>query len=77
MDFPFRTGPWSDNMFWSGSFVCLFFVVFLAMPCGLQNLSSPTRGEPRPLAMKVESPNHRFTRAFAGQPFLKIKVFTN
>ena len=47
------------------------------MPHGLQNLNSPTRGEPRSLAVKVQSPNHWFTRAFAEQPFLKIKILTN
>ena len=58
-------------------YVLVWILFFLAMPHGLQNLNSPTRGEPRSLAVKVQSPNHWFTRAFAEQPFLKIKILTN
>ena len=55
----------------------LFF--FLGGACHMAcRISVPQPGmEPRPLAVKVQSPNHWFTRAFAGQPFLKIKIFTN
>ena len=44
-----------NNIYIFGFGVCFFF---LAAPCSLRDLSSPTRIEPGPVAVKVPSPNH-------------------
>ena len=46
-------------------FLFLFLFLFLlAMPHSLWDFSSPTRIEPGPSAVKVQSPNHWTTREF-------------
>ena len=45
-------------------FKIFFLFLFLAAPHSLRDLSSPTRIEPEPSAVKVRSPNHWTTREF-------------
>ena len=52
------------------TFTSLHFV-FLAMPCGSRDLSSPRRDWIRATAVKAPSLNHLTTREF---PFLNVKV---
>ena len=46
-----------------------FIFYFLAVPCCLRDLSSPTRDWPWATAVKALSPNHWTTRAFPVPPF--------
>ena len=42
----------------------LFYFIFLAMPCGLWDLSSQTRHRTQAPAVKAPSPNHWTTKEF-------------
>ena len=42
----------------------LLFVLFVALPCSLRDLSSPTRDGTQVLAGKASCPNHWTTREF-------------
>ena len=50
----------------------ILFFIFLAMPHGLWDLSSPTRDRTQAPAVKVLSPNHWTAREF---PPLKFYIF--
>ena len=41
-----------------------FWGFFLAMPCGIWDLSFETKDEPRLTSVKAPSPNHRTARVF-------------
>ena len=45
-------------------FKFILFFFFLAAPHGLRGLSSPTRGQTRPSAVKAWGPNHWTAREF-------------
>ena len=54
---------------WLGSSFLVFWG-FLAMPCGLQDLSPQPGIEPLPSTVKAQSPNHWIAREFPGSSFL-------
>ena len=45
-------------------YIYIYIFFFLATPQGLQDLSSPTRGQTWPPAVKAQSPNHWTAREF-------------
>ena len=56
-----------------GTIIIPILFIFLAMPRGLQDLSSPTGGggvEPMPPAMQARSPNHWTAREVPKVPSL-------
>ena len=60
-------GQW----FWLAGLVFLFFFLIWAVLHGLQNLSSLTRDQIQPMAVKALNPNHQTTREV---PMLVVRI---